>query len=700
MSLYDRVLIVDWSGGNDRGAKPVKDAIWAAFAGEDAQYFRNRQVFEAWLIEVLEAARAAGHRVLIGFDFPFGFPAGTAERVTGTADPFALWDWFAARIEDTPKANNRFDVAAQMNALFDGIGPFWGNGLARDIDGLPRKGLARTAQIPEKRAAEAMAKGAFPLWQLAGAGAVGSQALMGIPMLARLRARFGLALSIWPFEPAETPIRIVEVWPSLTVKGPPPEGKIKDAWQVETLGAQIADLSDDMLCGLVNAQMPDAARIQEGWIFGLGQEVHLRTNTTAPLKPPPLSNDCFALPPGHHWTPVTEAQAMLRDRLRPILATERTSLDQALGQVLAADVTAQRSHPPAANAAIDGYGFAHAATGDGDQLLPLHPGRAAAGAPFEGTLPHGDALRVLTGAIIPEGVDTLVLEEDCALNETHVAFRGPVKRGANTRKAGEDSVAGDVVLRAGQRLRAQDLALAASVGVGEVATYKPLRLGVLSTGDELARPGAPTDPHQVYDANRPMLLGLANAWGCEAVDLGHAPDDRAALTDMLSEAATRCDMILTSGGASAGDEDHVSALLEDTGSLALWRIALKPGRPLALGVWDGVPIFGLPGNPVAAFVCALLFGYPSVQALSGAGWQAPQGFTVPAAFTKSKREGRREYYRARINVDGAAEVFASEGSGRVSGLSWATGLVEVAEPAMQIQPGDLVRFIPFASYGI
>ncbi|MFT5364327.1 MAG: molybdopterin molybdotransferase, partial [Dinoroseobacter sp.] len=221
MSGYDRVLIVDWSGGNDRGAKPKKDAIWAAFDGEEAQYFRNRQVFEVWLSEVLEAERRAGHRILIGFDFPFGFPAGIAAHVTGRADPFALWDWLAVRIEDAPKANNRFDVAADMNALFDGIGPFWGNGLARDIYGLPRKGLARTADVPERRVAEGVAKGAFPLWQLAGAGAVGSQALMGLPVLARLRTRFGADLSIWPFEQNNGHICVIEVWPSLTVKGTP-----------------------------------------------------------------------------------------------------------------------------------------------------------------------------------------------------------------------------------------------------------------------------------------------------------------------------------------------------------------------------------------------------------------------------------------------------------------------------------------------
>ena len=673
MTPYDKIIIVDWSGGNDRGAKPVKDAIWVSVSGEAAQYFRNRHVFEVWVIEFLENARATGERVFLGFDFPFGFPAGIAKRMTGEDNPFALWRWIADRIDDNPRRNNRLDVGAEMNARFDGVGPFWGNPLKREIKDLPRKGRARTSTAPERRLAEHAARGAFPVWQLSGVGAVGGQMLMGLPFLARLRERLGDQLSVWPFEDAEAPIRVVEIWPSLTVRGEVPNGIIKDAWQVETLARQIRDLPHATFTDLMRGDMPEAARREEGWIFGLGQQEQMMSDK---LRPPPLSNDCFALPPGHHWTPVREALDMLRARLHPVAKRSDANLSECLGHVLAKDVIAQRAHPPAANAAVDGYGFAHASTGDGDQMLPLHQGRAAAGAPFDGDLPEGYALRVLTGAIVPAGVDTLVLEEDCAINDTHIAFRGPVKRGANVRRAGEDSDAGDVVLRAGQVLRAQDLALAASVGVGQLETFDPLRIGVLSTGDELARPGVAADPSQVYDANRPMLLGLAAKWGM-AVDLGHAPDDREKLREMLEDASGRCDMILTSGGASAGDEDHVSNLLSETGSMALWRIALKPGRPLALGVWNGVPVFGLPGNPVAAFVCALLFARPSARVLAGADWIEPRGFLVPAAFSKTKRDGRSEYYRARLNAVSAVEVFASEGSGRVSGLSWATGLVEM-----------------------
>ncbi|NNL72205.1 MAG: molybdopterin molybdenumtransferase MoeA, partial [Silicimonas sp.] len=409
-------------------------------------------------------------------------------------------------------------------------------------------------------------------------------------------------------------------------------------------------------------------------------------------------NDCFALPPGVDWTPVDGALARLRERLRPVVGTESLPLDRALGRVLAEAVKAIRANPPAANSAVDGYGFAHAATGDGDQVLQLIEGRAAAGQPFGGAVPAGHAIRILTGALLPEGVDTVVLEEDTTTDGARIAFEGPVRKGANTRKAGEDLNAGDVALSGGARLGAAEVALLAATGVTEVPVFKRLRVGVLSTGDELAAPGSVSDPARTYDANRPMLLALIEDWHMQAVDLGHVSDDRDSLRARLDDAVATCDAILTSGGASAGDEDHVSALLKETGTLADWRIALKPGRPLALALWDGVPVFGLPGNPVAALVCTLIFARPSFGVLGGEGWSQPQGFTIPAAFSKDKKPGRREYLRARMNADGAAEVFKSEGSGRISGLAWADGLVEIEDGERTIRPGDLVRYIPYASF--
>ncbi|WP_298258757.1 molybdopterin-binding protein [uncultured Litoreibacter sp.] len=416
-------------------------------------------------------------------------------------------------------------------------------------------------------------------------------------------------------------------------------------------------------------------------------------------RPPKLRDDCFALPAGVDWTPVDEALALLNAAIDCVVGVEQVSHANVVGRILAQPVTARRSNPPAPNSAVDGYGFAHEATGEGDQLLPLTDGRAAAGAAYGGSVPQGSAIRILTGAILPEGVDTVVLEEDCNVTATHVAFRGPLRPRANTRKAGEDVVKGAEVFAKGHMLRAQDAGLLAALGVDEVQVFKPLRVGVLSTGDELVTPDIEAPADRTYDANRPMLLQVAKAWGCEAVDLGHIRDDRDALAAGLDDAAQRCDIILTSGGASAGDEDHVSALLREQGNLQAWRIALKPGRPLALAMWQGVPVLGLPGNPVAAFVCAVMFARPACLKLAGAAWQDPQGFLVPAAFEKRKKPGRREYLRARMGPSGV-EVFASEGSGRISGLSWSEGLVELPDGEAVIAQGDLVRYIPYRSFGL
>jgi molybdopterin molybdotransferase len=273
LSLFDKVIIVDWSGGNDRGASPKKDAIWACVAGEIPVYLRNRALAEDWIGTQIAACQG---RVLIGFDFPFGYPEGFAEVVTGQADALALWTWFEARVEDSPKANNRFDLAGELNRHFAGVGPFWGNALAREIVDLPRKGRSRYGHgMREKRAAEAQAKGAFACWQMSGAGSVGGQTMMGLPVLARLRARFESAA--WPFEPwREARVVLAEVWPSLiaqSVVRQQVEGEIKDAAQVRVLAGKIAGLSDTVLAAMLDVTEPRA--LTEGWILGLGREADL-----------------------------------------------------------------------------------------------------------------------------------------------------------------------------------------------------------------------------------------------------------------------------------------------------------------------------------------------------------------------------------------------------------------------------------------
>ena len=418
------------------------------------------------------------------------------------------------------------------------------------------------------------------------------------------------------------------------------------------------------------------------------------------VKPPPLKNDCFALPSGVDWTPVDDALAMLRRGLHCVTDTEEVEIAAAGGRKLAADVFAARSSPPYANSAVDGYGFSFESLPEKAVFeLPLAQGCAAAGVPFDGMLTAGQALRILTGARVPEGVDTVVLEEDCSISDNHIAFRSGLKRGANTRAKGEDVEAGTLIFSAHKKLRSQDLALLAAVGVATVSVQQKLRVAVLSTGDEVIPVGQAATNAQVYDANKAMLLDTIRSWGFVAVDLGHVRDDANLVKDAFDRGAEQVDAILTSGGASAGDQDHVSAVLTANGDVQTWRIAVKPGRPLVLALWKGVPVFGLPGNPVAALICTLVFARPALSLLAGADWHEPVGFYVPAAFSKNKRAGRREYLRARVN-NGRVEVFKSEGSGRISGLSWADGLVELNDSAQVVSEDDLVRYYPFGSFGI
>lgn len=727
MKPFDQIIVVDWSAAaKPSPAKPSENAIWIGTAHVasnevSTSYYRTRADAEAALHRTVTKAVKSGDRLLIGFDFPFGYPVGFASRITGQPGALALWDWMARSISDGPKNDNcRFETAAAINASLPGIGPFWGRPQNLDLPDLPERGSERRGHpFAERRLVESHIPRAQTVWKLFTTGSVGSQTLLGLPALSRLRTEFLGRVAAWPFESVEdAPVILAEVYPSLLAKqvaeliqlsSVPP---IKDKLQVRLLAATLARLDrDGNLSSLFNPMAPAETLSEEGWILGVGHEKILQKTaqnvasviqpSRPKLTPPRLRDDCFAMPQGVSWVPVDEALMRLKTALVPLTAVEQLTTAAAGGRILAADCTAQRSNPPRPNSAVDGYGFAHAATGAGVQRLPLVAGRAAAGQPYSHPVPAGSAIRILTGAILPDGVDTVVLEEDCAVDSTTVAFDGPVKARANTRAAGEDVASGERALGTGQKLRAPDLALLSALGISEVKVYRPLRVGVLSTGDEIiGDPGRQAEPHQIYDANRPMLLALVKNWGCLPVDLGHVRDDPGLISQAFDHGIAKADVILTSGGASAGDEDHVSTLLRNHGALSSWRIAMKPGRPLALALWNGVPVFGLPGNPVAALVCALIFARPALSLMAGSGWVEPLGFNVPAAFSKSKKAGRREYLRARLTPEGHAEVFASEGSGRISGLSWATGLVELPDEAVEITPGLPVRFLPYAGFGI
>lgn len=276
MSLFDSFAVVDWSSGNDTGPRPRKDAIWAgAVLGSDEiepHYLRNRDLACDWIADLISRETAAGRRLMIGFDFPFGYPRGFAQAITGQPDTFALWDHISARLDDTPRANNRFAVAGALNAAFPGIGPFWFNATKHEIPNLPRRKHDRTFfDLPERREAERRAKGSFTCWQMGGAGAVGGQVMTGIAALRSLRQRFSDQISIWPFEPLDRPVAFVEIWPSL-IRGPVAEARdpIKDRAQVRLLARALATLDPKDLERMLQVDAPE-----EGWILGLGQEARL-----------------------------------------------------------------------------------------------------------------------------------------------------------------------------------------------------------------------------------------------------------------------------------------------------------------------------------------------------------------------------------------------------------------------------------------
>lgn len=275
--MFDTIVMVDWSGGKDRGARPKKDAIWSAVAGEAPVYHRNRMVAYESPRTRIAAELSAGRRVIAGFDFPFGYPEGFAERLTGRPDPLAVWAWYADRLEDQPKDNNRFELAGEINRTFDGVGPFWFNATGREIPGLPRGGRERTHEhgMKERRAVEELAKGSFTCWQMGGAGAVGSQVMTGIATLERLRRAFHGQIAVWPFEPLDRPVAFVEVWPSLldaAVRAETRKGEIRDAAQVRVLAAALAWMDAEGTLGPALDAVPTDARLEEGWIFGVGAE--------------------------------------------------------------------------------------------------------------------------------------------------------------------------------------------------------------------------------------------------------------------------------------------------------------------------------------------------------------------------------------------------------------------------------------------
>jgi molybdopterin molybdotransferase len=414
-----------------------------------------------------------------------------------------------------------------------------------------------------------------------------------------------------------------------------------------------------------------------------------------------LSQDCFAL--GAEILSVEDAVAAIVARFSGVDGEETVALADADGRVLAHDLVATLQLPPFTNSAVDGYAVR------GDDVPTdaarvfrvagrLQAGAAAAGAP----LVAGDAIRIFTGAPLPAGADTVYMQEDARLDdEGRVELPPGLRRGANVRPAGEDITLGRTIVPAGRWLRPQDVALAAAMGLTELRVRRRVKVAVFSTGDEVVEPGSARREQQVFDSNRIMLSAMLRRLGCTVSDLGIRRDDHAQIAEVLQATARSHDLILSSGGVSTGEGDFVKAAIETVGALVFWRIAMKPGRPVAMGVIDGTPFIGLPGNPVASFVTFARVARPAILALAGALWSPPPALPVRAQFSYRKKLARREYVRVYLRkaADGVLEAakFPREGAGLLSSLTDTDGVVELEESATRVEPGQMVNCLTYAS---
>jgi molybdopterin molybdotransferase len=418
-----------------------------------------------------------------------------------------------------------------------------------------------------------------------------------------------------------------------------------------------------------------------------------------------LTDDCFAF--SGPLLPIADMERMIAERVQPVDETESMPLAVARGRVLAGDVIAPLDLPPFDNSAVDGYAVRHRdLDAKGDTRLAVG-GRLTAGSTLAKTIGAGEAIRIFTGAPMPAGADTVFMQEDVRAEAGAVIVPAGLKPGANRRLAGEDVHKGAVVLPAGRRLAAQDVALAAAVGLTSLNMRRRIRVALFSTGDEIVEPGSPRPAAALYDANRYLLGGMLDRLGAETTDLGILKDDPAALEQAIAAAARGHDLVLTSGGVSTGEADHVRSAVEKVGRLVFWRVAIKPGRPVAMGVIrgssadNGAAFVGLPGNPVAAFVTFARVVRPLFLRLAGALPEPLTALPVRLAFPYKKKTGRREYVRValRPGADGIIEAVKhpQEGAGVITSLTETDGLAELSENTTTVEAGSTVGFLSYST---
>jgi molybdopterin molybdotransferase len=418
-----------------------------------------------------------------------------------------------------------------------------------------------------------------------------------------------------------------------------------------------------------------------------------------------LTDDCFAF--NGPLLPVADAERLITERVTPVSGYEMAPLRDAAGRVLAEDVIAPVSVPPFDNSAVDGYAVrAEDLKSVGEMRMQIVD-RVAAGHDATHVLGNGEAIRIFTGAPMPDGADTVFMQEDCRVEAGAVILPPGLKRGANRRLAGEDIRAGTVALPAGRRLAVQHIALAAALGLTALNVRRRVRVALFSTGDEIVEPGTKLPRAALYDSNRYLLSGLIARLGAEITDLGILSDDPAELARALKAAAEDHDLVLTSGGVSTGEADYVRSTIESIGKIVFWRVAIKPGRPVALGVipaakqGDAAAFVGLPGNPVAVFVTFVRVVRPLLLRLAGALPEPLVALPARAAFSYKKRKGRREYVRValRAAADGAIEAVkhAQDGAGVITSLTETDGLAELGEDVTVVEPGSPIGFLSYAS---
>ena len=418
-----------------------------------------------------------------------------------------------------------------------------------------------------------------------------------------------------------------------------------------------------------------------------------------------LTDDCFAF--NGPLLPVAEAEQLIGARVTPVSGEELVPLRAALGRVLSTSLIAPVNLPPFDNSAVDGFAVrAEDIDGVRERRLAIVD-RVAAGQVATRAVKSGEAVRIFTGAPMPPGADTVFMQEDCRIDGTHVVVPPGLSRGANRRLAGEDIRAGAVALPAGRRLSAQDVALGAALGLTTIEVRRRVRVALFSTGNEIAEPGSPLSDAALYDSNRYLLAAAVARFGAEVTDLGILRDEPKALARAIAAAAVDHDLVLTSGGVSTGEADYVRSAVESIGRIVFWRVAIKPGRPVAMGVIPGgetgeaAAFVGLPGNPVAVFVTFIRVVRPLLLRLAGALPEPLVAMPARAVFAYKKRKGRREYVRVtlRKGADGMIDAvkFPQDGAGVLTSLTQTDGLAELGEEVTNIEPGAIVGFLPYAS---